>query len=97
MSTKIWQKVFGETEFLQKVEFGRIPQLTYNNAIDNEAQTTAIVDAISSGNMQIVKALKNSNNKPIYLNGKKVSEALYNDFNNVTDRKGIVGMEWGGS
>lgn len=53
----------------------------------NESQIP-MINAIYSIGDNIVNAIENSEDKPIYINGKKVSESIYNDLNAVAIRKG---------
>lgn len=46
-----------------------------------------VVQAIVNGNSQVVTAIKNKDTN-VYMNGRKVSENLYNDLENVAIRKG---------
>ena len=48
---------------------------------------TPLVEAIVEGNNKVERSIKNNSNRPIVLNGKKLSEALYDDFEEVSKRK----------
>lgn len=47
-----------------------------------------IVQAIVSGDERVVNAIKEGNNQTIVINGRKVSESIYNDLQEVARRKG---------
>lgn len=46
-----------------------------------------LAQAIINGNTNVVSAIDDLADRPIELNGRKVSEAIYNDFNQVVKRK----------
>ena len=48
----------------------------------------SLFQSLIESNLLIKKAIEESNNKVIELNGRKVSEAIYNDLKNVAIRKG---------
>lgn len=47
-----------------------------------------LVQAVVSGDQQVIQAINGLANRPIEMNGRKVSEAIYNDLQNVATRKG---------
>ncbi len=48
----------------------------------------SLFQSLIESNLLIKKAIEESNNKVIELNGRKVSEAIYDDLKNVAIRKG---------
>lgn len=48
-----------------------------------------LVNTIVESNQQVVHAIEKNGNKPIELNGRKVSEAIYDDLQEVSERKGF--------
>lgn len=63
---------------------------TASNAISDQSQSDiAIANAILESNDRVVSAIKNKDTN-VNLNGKKVSEAIFDDLNDVSMRKGIV-------
>ena len=49
-----------------------------------------IAQMIVNGNKQVVEAIKETGNRPITLNGRKVSESIYSDLMEVALRKGTI-------
>lgn len=47
-----------------------------------------LVQAVVNGDQQVISAINGLANRPIEMNGRKVSEAIYNDLQNVATRKG---------
>ena len=50
---------------------------------------TPIVNAILGGNKEVVNAINDKDNN-LYINGRKVSESIYNDLSAVATRKGQI-------
>lgn len=51
---------------------------------------TPLVNAILQGDKNVISAIKDSGNNQVYLNGRKVSEAIFDDLGNVATRKGKI-------
>ena len=49
-----------------------------------------LAQAIVSGDKEVVNAIDNLSNRPIQLNGRKVSESIYNDLQNEATRRGTT-------
>ena len=47
-----------------------------------------LVQAVINGDQQVIQAINGLANRPIEMNGRKVSEAIYNDLQSVATRKG---------
>ena len=47
-----------------------------------------IAQIMSNGNQEIVNAIEDLANRPIEMNGRKVSESIYNDLRNEATRRG---------
>lgn len=51
-----------------------------------------LVQAILNGNREVVRSIDDLGDRPIELNGRKVSENIFNDLNDVAKRRGYKGF-----